>query len=114
MTSPLRRNLDEISTKLAVHLRAREANVMRGQPERLNQLEMTTDRDLLRKFLWSTAIISAGCTFFALPLLMMVLKSFLPEVLTHVLWVLIKIGMATSCAVFALAAYLTFWSNDAG
>ncbi len=114
MTSPLPQRLEQYSTKLSAFLREREANGLRGQPEMLHELEMTTDSDLLRKFSWKVAIIGAGVAFFIGPLLAMVLRSLLPGILNQALWVIIKLGMALSCALFGLAAYLTFmYNNDA-
>jgi len=111
MAHPLQQRLDQYSAKLSAFLREREANGLRGQPEMLHELEMTTDSDLLRKFSWKVAIIGAGVAFFAAPLMATVLRSLLPEILAHALWAVIKIAMAFSCALFGVAAYLTFMYN---
>lgn len=115
MTSPLRNTFDNYSTQLAAYLRQREANTMRGEPERLRGLEMTTDLDLLKKYSWTVAIVAAVVSFFALPLLAAVLRPLFPQILSQIFWALIRISMGLSCALFGLAAYFTFWArNDAG
>lgn len=112
MSSPLRQRIEDYSAKLTEYLREREANSLRGQPERLRELELITSQELLKKFAWKVAIIAAVVTFFGMPMLAAVFRPFLPEILSHILWALIKLGMAISGALFALAAYFTFWSPD--
>jgi len=104
----LRDKLHVYSDKAAIYLRGREANLLRGQPEKLHELELVTDSDLLRKYSWRLAIMSAGACFFAAPVLVSVLSSLVPPLLGHLLWFMVKLGMALSCLTFALAAYYTF------
>lgn len=112
MSSPIRRRIDDYSTRVAARLREREANSMRGQPEQLRQLELTTDLDLLKKYSWTAAIIAAGVTFIAAPLAASVFRLFLPQILIQLLWAVVKLGMAFSCILFGLAAYFTFWKEN--
>lgn len=111
--SPLKDSVGQYSTRIAGHLRQREANSMRGQPERLRQLDQTTDSDLLRSYSWKFALIAVLVTFFALPLLAMVIRSLLPAMLHTLLWIGIKLAMAASILLLAMAAYLTF-SHEGG
>jgi hypothetical protein len=113
MTS-LRDTLETYSAKAALYLRAKEADALRGQPERLHELELITDGDLLRKFTWRMAIIGSAISFFAVPLAIMVLQLFLPLVVMHVLWFVMKVAMALSCVMLALALYYTFGTGEAG
>lgn len=113
MTS-LRDTFQTYSAKAALYLRGKEANALRGQPERLHELELVTDNDLLRKYSWRVAIIAAGVSFFAAPLVASVLRLILPEVLTHVVWFLVKVAMAAACVMLGLAAYYTFGNADGG
>jgi hypothetical protein len=78
-----RERFDDYCARTAMYLRGREADGLRGQPEKLHELDLATDVDLLKKFCWRIAIM-------------------------HVLWALIKLGMGLTCAMFALAAYFTF------
>jgi hypothetical protein len=111
----LRDRIQTYSAKAAIYLRGREADALRGQPEQLRELELVTDLDLLKKYSWRTAIMAAIGCFFAAPILVSVLQSFLPALLAHFLWFVVKLGMALTCAVFALAAYYTFGpGSDSG
>lgn len=96
--------------QVADYLRAREANVLRGQPARLQQLDQITDLDLLKKWSWMSAIVGAIVTFAGMPLGLMIVKIFMPALIMNVLWLLTKFCMAVSCALFALAAYFTFFT----
>lgn len=113
MTS-LRDTFQSYSAKAALHLRAKEANLLRGQPERLRELELVTDADLLRKYSWRMAIIGAGISFFAAPLAVSLLRFMLPSVVTHVLWLAVKVAMAAAGLVLALALYYTFGAVEGG
>jgi hypothetical protein len=114
MTS-LRDRIDSYSAKAAIHLRAQEADALRGQPERLHELELVTDLDLLKKYAWRTSIMAAIACFFAAPLVVSILQTFLPGILVHLLWFLVKLGMALTCCLFGLAAYYTFGpGSDSG
>jgi hypothetical protein len=103
-----RERFDDYCARTAMYLRGREADGLRGQPEKLHELDLATDVDLLKKFCWRIAIIAALGFFFAGPLVLGVLRNLFPEIVMHVLWALIKLGMGLTCAMFALAAYFTF------
>lgn len=111
----LRDRMQTYSARAAIYLRGQEADALRGQPERLHELELVTDLDLLKKHTWKLAIKSALASFFVAPLSVMVLQTFLPEILSHILWFLVKLAMAGTGVLFALAAYYTFGTgSDSG
>jgi hypothetical protein len=109
--SPLRDTLHEYSAKAALYLRGREADALRGQPERLHELELVNDLDLLKKYSWKLAIKAAIASFLVAPLAVMILQTFLPF-LSHFLWFVVKSAMALTGLCFALAAYYTFGPNS--
>jgi hypothetical protein len=113
MTS-LRDTFQTYSAKAALYLRGKEANLLRGQPDRLHELELVTDSDLLRKYTWRMAIIGAGISFFIAPLAVSVLRFMLPELLVHILWFMVKVAMGAAGLVLALALYYTFGGVEAG
>jgi hypothetical protein len=113
MTS-LRDTFQTYSAKAALHLRGKEADALRGQPERLHELELITDGDLLRKYSWRMAIIGTAVSFFAAPLVMVVLQLVLPAVLVHILWFMVKVAMAVAIGLLGLAAYYTFGNGVDG
>lgn len=113
--SSLRDRMQTYSTRAALYLRGREADALRGRPEQLHELELVTDLDLLKKHAWKLAIKSAIASFFVAPLCVMLLQTFLPAFLAHVLWFLVKLAMAGTGVLFALAAYYTFGpGSDSG
>ena len=101
---------EDYCKKVAIYLRAREANFLRGRPEQLEQLDQLTDLDLLKKWSWMSAIVGGiGCV--AGMLLVSVLSSLLPVIVTQLLWALEKVALGLVCFMIALAAYFTFFMS---
>ncbi len=106
---PVPRNIDSYVKQVSAFLREREANIRRGQPQNLQLLDQMTDLDLIKKWSWMSSIVGSLVSFAALPLAAMVLGSFLPVLLNHFVWAVIKVCMGLSCVMFAVAAYFTFF-----
>lgn len=102
---------NEYCRLVANYLRGREANLLRGQREGLDQLDQLTDVDLLRKWSWTSAIIGGIVAFAVMPIVLMVLHSLIPVILMQFLWAFTKVTWGLACAMFALAAFFTFFMS---
>ncbi len=100
-------SIDEYKHLVATYIRQKEADMCRGQLERLNELERVSDDELLRKWAWMSAIAGAAASFLAGPLILTVLARLLPPLLLLFFWAVVKVAMAASLSMFALAFYLT-------
>jgi formate hydrogenlyase subunit 3/multisubunit Na+/H+ antiporter MnhD subunit len=103
---------DHYIKQVAAYLRAREANLLRGQPEHLQQLDQLSDLDLLKKWSWLSAIVGGIASCGVLPLALIVLHSLLPTILLQLLWAVTKVAIGLTCAMFALAIYFTFFMQS--
>jgi hypothetical protein len=108
---PVPKRFNEYCTKVAAYLRAREANLLRGRTDQLQALDRTTDLDLLKKWSWLSAIVGGLFSCLGLPLLLTIIGHFLPLVLLQLFYAVMKVCIGLTCAMFALAAYFTFFAE---
>jgi hypothetical protein len=106
---PVPKQFDDYCTKVAAYLRAREANLLRGKPDLLQSLDETTDLDLLKKWSWLSTIVGALVSCLAFPLALNVLHIIAPPIIMQLLVSIMKVCMGLTFAMFALAAYFTFF-----
>lgn len=102
------RYLKEVAQKL----RQVEAERIRGDLIKLEELEHTTDATLLRKWGWISAIVGAIFSFFILPLIIGLVQHFLSEWLSQFLWAIAKVSMGMSLLMFAASVYITIKLPD--
>jgi hypothetical protein len=102
--------INDYCKQVAAYLRAREANLLRGRREELQQLDQMSDLDLLKKWAWMSAIVGGIVSCGGLPLALILLHSLLPMILLQILWAVTKVAIGMTCAMFALAIYFTFFA----
>ena len=100
-------SLDQYIKDAAIFLRKYEAERLRGNIAQLEDLENTSDIALVRKWAWISAICGALFSFLAMPLLLGLVQSLLPFMLTQFLWAFVKVSMGMSLLMFAAAIYFT-------
>lgn len=93
--------------EVALWLRSKEAERARGNPAALEELELTNDSTLLRKWSWISAMSGAAFSFLILPLLLGLLHSLLPEIVDKFLWAIAKVCMGLSLLMFLTSFYFT-------
>lgn len=101
--APKQRYLKTIAAKL----RQKEAEKSRGDLSKLQELDQTQDIAILRKWAWISTIYGAIFSFFGIPLIIMVVQPFLPEMLCTFIWCFAKVSMAVSMLMFGTSIYLT-------
>jgi hypothetical protein len=94
--------------QIAAKLRAKQADVLRGQPELLDRLEHQTDSELVTRWAWTAFIVGAIATFVGCPIILAILQRWTPMGLFNLLWMFVKMGMGCVVLMFAAALWLTF------
>ena len=100
-------SIKEYLNMVAMRLRQREAHMRRGNVAKLEDLEETSDEELLKKWSWMSAIAGLIVCFFIVPFVLSIINRFLPPILAHLLWSLALVSMVVVMAMFAAAIYLT-------
>jgi hypothetical protein len=94
--------------RVASTVRAREADILRGNPDALAALERRSDVEVVTRWAWTSAIMGAIAAFLIAPFVLSILNRFLPTIIYELLWLLLKLGMGCVVLMFAAAAWLTF------
>lgn len=100
-------SLADHKRQVAIYLREKEAHMCRGQIDRLNALDQMSDKELLVRWSWRSAILGAIIAFLGGPLLINIVRLFLPELLLKLVWALIQVSMVLSMMMLGTAMYLT-------
>lgn len=99
---------------LALIIRQHEANQARGQLERLDQLQATSDQYLLLKWSWLFTICGSLISFIILPVVASFTHIFRSELLFQLAWTLTKICMGISLLMLLIAIKFTFSKQNNG
>jgi uncharacterized membrane protein len=92
---------------LVIRLRQHEANKLRGDVAKLQDLEEMTDEELLKKWSWMCSIAGLIVCYFIVPFVLSIINRFLPAILAHLLWAVALASMFAVMAMFGCAIYLT-------
>lgn len=106
-------SLAEYKAFVAEHLRARELKRANNDEVTVNQIAMSTDDDILRKWLWKLLIISGPVTFIILPFCLSLIGTFLWPPIMGTLWLLTKMAMGMVLILFVLAILFTVPKSNA-
>jgi hypothetical protein len=99
--------LTEYRGFLARLIRKSETSRAQGDKERLGEIESATDDYLLKRWLWTFAIVGGPITFIGIPVLISGLGSVLPHTIMNHLWTLSKGAMAIIFVMFLVAVFTT-------
>jgi hypothetical protein len=97
--------LAEYQGFLAGMIRKSEISRARGDKERLGEIEACTDDYLLKRWLWTFAIVGGPITFIAIPVLLSGVGSVLPHTMMNYLWTMSKGAMAIIFVMFLVAVF---------
>jgi hypothetical protein len=100
--------LVEYKKQVSNYLRSKEAHISRGNLDRLVALEKMNDDQLLIKWSFLSAIAGSIFAFILLPILIGIMRYFLPHILITLLWSIAKVMMFLVIAMYGLAFYLLF------
>jgi vacuolar-type H+-ATPase subunit I/STV1 len=107
-------SFEEYQAFVTSRLRSFEEKRAKGDSDRLKQLELTPDTELLRKWMLIVSVGGFPVTF----IFMMVLGTigkYLPDILNQFFWLLAKGAMGITFVIFVLAVYFTiFKANEDG
>jgi hypothetical protein len=92
---------------LAGLIRQSETSRARGDKERLSEIESSTDDYLLKRCLWTFAIVGGPITFIAIPLLLSGLSAVVPHTVMDALWFLSRGAMGIIFVMFLIAVLTT-------
>ncbi len=92
---------------LAGLIRKSEISRARGDKERLGEIESASDDYLLKRWLWTFAIVGGPITFIAIPLLLSGLAGLVPKGVMDPLWFLSRGAMAIIFVMFLIAVFTT-------
>lgn len=104
-------SLSEYQAFITTKLRALEEKRAGSDTQKLNQLAMTPDSMLLRKWLLIVSCVGFPASFAAL-FLIGIIAPHLPSFISQVLWIIGKGAMGISFLIFLLAMYLTFVKSE--
>jgi hypothetical protein len=93
--------------QIAMKVRAKEAEMLRGDPDRLAALDARPDVELVAKWAWTSAIVGAITTF-GIGVALNLLENLVPLFVYSLLWLLLKLVVLSVLLMFAAAAWLTF------
>jgi hypothetical protein len=97
--------LAEYQGFLAGLIRKSEVSRAQGDKERLSEIESVSDDYLLKRWLWTFAIVGGPITFIAIPVLLSGLGSVMPHAIMSYLWTLSKGAMAIIFVMFLVAVF---------
>jgi hypothetical protein len=86
-------------------IRTSEISRARGDKQRLSEIESSTDDYLLKRWLWTFAIVGGPITFIAIPMLLSGLGALIPPAILEPLWFLSRGAMAIIFVLFLLAVF---------
>ncbi len=93
-------------------LRQLELRRAKGDPVKLEQLNATTDTELLMKWLWISAIVGGPVCFLIIPFSLSLLSAFIWSPIKAWLWFLANTAMIIVFMIFLLALFFTTRQKD--
>ncbi|HEY9778402.1 MAG TPA: hypothetical protein V6C81_31865 [Planktothrix sp.] len=99
--------LEEYQSLVAARLRLHETRKAGDDEAKLKEIQDMGDPELLRKWMWLTAIVGGPISFIAVPFILSLFSTFLPVVVMAILWNIAKLAMGMVFIVFLLAVYFT-------
>lgn len=100
-------SFDKYIKEVASKLRRYEAERIRGDLARLEELEHTTDLTLVRKWGWVSAIVGAGFSFILLPFITGIVQHYVPDWVGTLLWSIVKVSMGMTLLMLGVTIYFT-------
>jgi hypothetical protein len=100
------KTLTEYRLLVMRYIRDWERERAHADPDKLAQIEHSSDTYLIRKWLWMSSIVAAPVVYLIVPFVIHML-SFLPEILLVCLWLLAKGLMGIVFVLFITAIYVT-------
>jgi hypothetical protein len=98
-------SLAEYQGFLAGLIRKSEISRAHGDKERLGEIESASDDYLLKRWLWTFAIVGGPITFIAIPLLLSGLAGLLPHAVMDPVWFLSRGAMGIIFVMFLVAVF---------
>ena len=89
-------------------LRQKEANALRGQAEKLEELERQTDLILVVRWAWTAGIVGLVSVFLCGTLGVSIISPFVPHIVSTLLWTILKVSMGCVALMLLAAVWLTF------
>jgi hypothetical protein len=103
----LRFSLSELAKYFHEQLRAMEEIRTHGNKEQLQELNLISDDELFRRWLWRIVVIGAPVCFILVPLVLSLLQTFLSSAVTNFFWLSTKCLMLFVFLLFLLASFLS-------
>ncbi len=100
-------SLKEYKTFVIAHLRELEMVRAKNDAQKLKDLELIDDDDLLKKWLWIAAIVGSVVCFAILPLIMFTIAVVIPIFIMELFWTLLRFAMGVVIIICCLAIYFT-------
>lgn len=107
-------SLIEYKAFAAEWFRTFETRKAKHDEDKLRDIAQATDDEILRRWLWKITIVAAPVAFVVLPMVLMIVHSFLWLPMQQMLWFVTKTAMGLVFLLFILAVYLTFLRKDSG
>ncbi|HEY9791416.1 MAG TPA: hypothetical protein V6D22_13515 [Candidatus Obscuribacterales bacterium] len=88
-------------------VRAKEAEMLRGNLEQLAALDAQPDVEVVAKWAWTSAIVGA-ITVFGIGVSLNLFQNLVPLFVYSFLWLILKLAVLSVLLMFSAAAWLTF------
>jgi len=99
--------IEEYRILVVNRLRSHELKKAQGDEDRLREIQLMPDSELLRKWMWITVIVGGPICFVAVPFLLAILSTFVWQPLMHFLWDMARVAMGLEFIFFLIAIYFT-------